>query len=1359
MTKKGKKKKQTAAASTSEDGKLQQTLQQQATPESTSVQAIPGPSQQQQQKVIQDQSQQQTACGPQQPGPPQQQSIQQGQPSTAWGPRQPGLPQQQSVQQGQPPTAQGSRQPGPPQQQPLQQSQPSTAWGPRQPGPPQQQSVQQGQPPTAQGSRQPRLSQQQPLQQGQPPTAWGPRQPGPSQQQPLQQGQPPTPLGPRQPGPRQQQPLQQGQPPTPWGPRQPGPSQQQPLQQGQPSTAWGPRQPGPPQQQPLQQGQPSTAWGPRQPGPPQQQSVQQGQPPTAQGSRQPGPSQQQPLQQSQPPTAWGPRQPGPSQQQPLQQGQPPTPWGPRQPGPPQQQPLQQGQPSTAWGSRQPGPPQQQPLQQSQPSTAWGPRQPGPPQQQSLQQGQPSTAWGPRQPGPPQQQSVQQGQPPTAQGSRQPGPPQQQPLQQSQPSTAWGPRQRGPPHQQPLQQGQPPTARGPQQPGPSQQQTPIDIGAGGDTQQIQISQLSLEDPFHSPKMEKGKMSSTDMVAYQSMIPKRQDPTKAGTMGQRIKVYTNMFEIIFAKNFVTNAVHYDVTIKPIKSSKSDSKKDSKKLDKAPKLPKALCRNIFEQCRNQHFGNRYPAYDGNKNAYSANDLPFSDSMQAVVCHKNENGQQKQYEIIINKVANVDLSWIKNLRPGLAENREQTAMQVLDIIMRHAPESRFTNVGRSFFWDVNERELLGGGLALSRGGFMAGVLGWQPYLNVDVSHKGFTIRQKVLTYITEVVNQGRYRDPIREDNLTYNDLAWNKTKIQSFLRGLKVIYEIPNSPTSKRTYRVVELYDETSDSHKFTDSEGRECSITEYFWQYKKYKICRTNLHTLHVGVNARGGKVLLPLELCTIMPGQAYNKKLDETQTTNMIKRAATDAFTRKDRIAKAFETINVNRSPVMEKEFHLSVSAQMKQVDARILAAPQLKYAGGTANVAKGVWRLQPFNQAKNLETNSWTILDLSGKSKIDDFIQAFVKMLQSNAREVGMNIDLPLKPFKSFRTERDLKYITEFFNKNKNLKLIIVIIPNRTDITYGNVKKITEMEVGVLTQCVKIGTVERVNHSTAKNILLKINSKLNGVNHTLNIMPMCLQSPCMLIGADVTHPSPDSKDTPSIAAVAASRNPQAFQYNVALRLQPPKEEMILDLEEIILSQLCTYREETKSEPKKVIYYRDGVSEGQLPQVMYHEINAIKKAIYRFTKGQRNIEVTCLVVQKRHHVRLFPTDKRESDDRNFNVRAGTIVDTNITHPDHIDFYLVSHASIQGTARPTKYRCICNESNFNEDQLEELTYYLCHMYARCTRSVSYPAPTYYAHLAAYRGRALLQGIKNFKLDNLEREQRNFMTMKMAGSPMYFV
>lgn len=44
---------------------------------------------------------------------------------------------------------------------------------------------------------------------------------------------------------------------------------------------------------------------------------------------------------------------------------------------------------------------------------------------------------------------------------------------------------------------------------------------------------------------------------------------------------------------------------------------------------------------------------------------------------------------------------------------------------------IGRSLFWDVptneNTRETLSNGLTLAHGGYLSGVLGWKPYLNVD--------------------------------------------------------------------------------------------------------------------------------------------------------------------------------------------------------------------------------------------------------------------------------------------------------------------------------------------------------------------------------------------------------------------------------------------------------------------------------------------------------------------------------------------------------------------------------------------------------------------------------------------------------
>ena len=74
-----------------------------------------------------------------------------------------------------------------------------------------------------------------------------------------------------------------------------------------------------------------------------------------------------------------------------------------------------------------------------------------------------------------------------------------------------------------------------------------------------------------------------------------------------------------------------------------------------------------------------------------------------------------------------------------------------------------------------------------------------------------------------------------------------------------------------------------------------------------------------------------------------------------------------------------------------------------------------------------------------------------------------------------------------------------------------------------------------------------------------------------------------------------------------------------------------------------------------------------MNAIRRACASLQPDYKP-KVTFLVVQKRHHTRFFPTRDEDADGRNRNVPPGTVVDREITHPTEVDFYLVSHASIQ-------------------------------------------------------------------------------------------
>ena len=86
-------------------------------------------------------------------------------------------------------------------------------------------------------------------------------------------------------------------------------------------------------------------------------------------------------------------------------------------------------------------------------------------------------------------------------------------------------------------------------------------------------------------------------YFDLIPLKTSAS-GGQAGRRITVETNLLKFDFSKNFQTKIVHYDVTI-------------------VPNSPKDLLRTVFEEFRKVRFPNRYPAFDGKKNAYSANVL----------------------------------------------------------------------------------------------------------------------------------------------------------------------------------------------------------------------------------------------------------------------------------------------------------------------------------------------------------------------------------------------------------------------------------------------------------------------------------------------------------------------------------------------------------------------------------------------------------------------------------------------------------------------------------------------------------------------------------------------------------------------
>ncbi|CAH1128332.1 unnamed protein product [Ceutorhynchus assimilis] len=1080
---------------------------------------------------------------------------------------------------------------------------------------------------------------------------------------------------------------------------QPGPSGDAPQPQHQQQKGKGMKGGPAPQQPPPPFAQQPQAAAPAQP-PQQGWGARKGQEAQQHGMQQRGPQHQQ--------------QGGPQQQRGQQQ---------QQQGPPQQQ--QQGPPQQQqWGSQhqQQGPPQQQqrgPRQQQQ----RGPQQQGGPQQQ--QRGPPQQQWGSQhqQQGPPQQQ---QGGPPQQQ---QRGPAQQQQRgpqqQQGPPQQQWGSQQQqSPPQQQVLPQQQQPISPQQQQKGPQQR--------GQQQQHRGPPQRGAEKPQQPLASSMQQLQLRSNAGDANLVSTSRK--KHGTRGRIIKVESNHLQLNLGK--LETAYHYDVTIEP-------------------ELPRRMMRPVMDAFRRQYFPQRWPAFDGRKNLYTSS--PLTDNLNDIFEHEitinEDDGRPKKFQVVIKFANKVDLRPLKDFLNSPATPQE--ALQVVDIVLRMAPLETCFPVGRSFFVKPTEGILdLGEGMEMYHGFYQSAIRGWKPLLNIDVAHKAFPQNVNCVEALAQLLST--FRQKVSKESLVRLQ-DYQKKTLEKYVRQLRVCYEIPGHPGSKKVYRCNGLGDPAS--HATFESNGQRMTVLEYFLRQKNCRLRYPDLPTLWVGSLQR--KILLPMEFCQILEGQAVNRKMTENQTSNMIKQAATSTTVRKQKIMRGINQANHNASPYV-REFGFSVGNEFQQLDARVLEPPQLQYLNRNVRVQKGVWRSEQFLQPATV--NTWTIATICRYAPRVDDLKNLASMIIKTAREVGMILGEPVFPFGNIGGRQSSAECEQYFRSQKGkFDIIFVVVPDSGP-QYSFVKKAAEIAVGCLTQCIKSNTVARkINPQTVLNIMLKVNSKLNGVNHTFTkeVKPKALCRPCMIMGADVTHPGPDARNIPSVAAVTASHDPKAFQYNICWRLQNPTVEIIADLEAIVIEHLMFFYKKTKVKPEKIVFFRDGVSEGQFEKVKQDEIRAIRAGCKKLQADGYEPKITFLVVQKRHHTRLFPKNQRDSDDRNFNVPAGTCVDTEIVHPFLQDFYLVSHASIQGVAKPTKYCTLWDDNDMDNDEVEQLSYYLCHMFTRCNRSVSYPAPTYYAHLAAARAKVYIETEDHLDMQRLNEEFKRFQiqTSIQKELPMFFV
>jgi hypothetical protein len=98
---------------------------------------------------------------------------------------------------------------------------------------------------------------------------------------------------------------------------------------------------------------------------------------------------------------------------------------------------------------------------------------------------------------------------------------------------------------------------------------------------------------------------------------------------------------------------------------------------------------------------------------------------------------------------------------------------------------------------------------------------------------------------------------------------------------------------------------------------------------------------------------------------------------------------------------------------------------------------------------------------------------------------------------------------------------------------------------------------------------------------------------------MILGADVTHPAP-GETRPSVVAVVGSMDKYGFKYSGRIKVQESGKEVIDGLKYLVRDLLESFFTKRNTYPDSILFYRDGVSEGQYAEVLATEMAAVKEA---------------------------------------------------------------------------------------------------------------------------------------------------------------
>ncbi|XP_022105120.1 piwi-like protein 1 [Acanthaster planci] len=471
-------------------------------------------------------------------------------------------------------------------------------------------------------------------------------------------------------------------------------------------------------------------------------------------------------------------------------------------------------------------------------------------------------------------------------------------------------------------------------------------------------------------------------------------------------------------------------------------------------------------------------------------------------------------------------------------------------------------------------------------------------------------------------------------------------------LVGEIVLTSYNNKTYRVDDIDWDKNPMHTFAKYDGTQISYAQYYKDAYGREIADKE-QPLLVSIpkkkdQRRGmtGPIHLIPELC-MLTGLSDDVRSDFHVMKDLAQHTRISPDDRVNSLSAFIRSFPKNQEAQdYLNKWRVSFPSKPVKLEGRVMKAENLYMETGklSFNPAEAEWSrdLRNHRLMTCVGLNDWILMFAPrDQPKGMDFFQALTRV----GPKMGMAVQEPkTHQLRDDRAESYVNCIKQ--NLNRTTQMVVCILPTNRKDRYDAIKKHCCLEAPVPSQCIVARTLSKKQTimSVATKIAMQINCKMGGELWKVEIPPKKM----MVIGIDSYHDS--STKGRSVGGFVATMNDDLTRYYSRCSFQHSGQELIDGLKVCMQAAIRTYVDINKGLPDRVIIYRDGVGDGQLPAVVEHELPQI---LDTFKALGKNWEPRCavIVVKKRINNRFFCTNNGKLS----NPPPGTIIDSVVTKPE--------------------------------------------------------------------------------------------------------